>query len=248
MDFFVEKAELLKQLNFVRGAVEKRATIPILSHFLLEADGFELRITATDLEITARAACQAKMRTKGAAVIPGLRFLEIIRCAENGEIRCCGLENHSMQITYGRSCFKLVGLAKSDFPQSPSVPEPMAKVNAGVLADCIGKTSFAVSEEESRCVLNGALLKLKPDGLTMVATDGHRLALAEQKTRIPDLKEDVSVLIPRRSLLMLPHLAEQDGDGGNVEMSKDESHVYFTAGSRILASRPYWSKNSKGLK
>jgi DNA polymerase-3 subunit beta len=237
MDFFIERSELLAQLSFVRNALEKRATIPILSHFLLEADGFELRMAATDLEITARTTCQAKVRTKGAAVIPGVRFFEVIRSAENSDIRCRSLENHSTQITYGRSSFKLVGLAKSDFPKFPTVPEPIAKVNADLLADCVEKTSFAVSEEESRYILNGALLKLKPNGLTMVATDGHRLALAERKTDIPDLKEDLSVLIPRRSLLMLPRLAEQDGDGASVEISKGESHVYFTAGSRVLASR-----------
>lgn len=84
MDFFVERSELLEQLSFVRSALEKRATIPILSHFLLEADGSALRIAATDLEITARTTCQAKVRTKGAAVVPGVRFLEIVRSAEGG--------------------------------------------------------------------------------------------------------------------------------------------------------------------
>lgn len=94
MDFFVEKADLLKELNFVRSAVEKRNTIPILSHFLLEAEGFELKISATDLEIGARTACPAKVRTKGSAVIPGLRFLDIVRSAPGGEIRCRAIENN----------------------------------------------------------------------------------------------------------------------------------------------------------
>ena len=122
MDFFAEKSDLVKELNFVRNAVEKRSTIPVLSHILLEAEGFELRITATDLEITARTTCQAKVKTKGAAVVPGLRFLEIVRSAGTGEIRCRGLESHAVQVTYGRSSFKLVGLAKGDFPKVPAVP------------------------------------------------------------------------------------------------------------------------------
>ena len=99
MDFFAEKSDLVTGLSFVRKALEKRSTIPILSHFLLEAEGFELRLTATDLEITARTTCQVKVRTKGSAVIPGLRFFEIVRSAEDGEIRCRSLENHSAQIT-----------------------------------------------------------------------------------------------------------------------------------------------------
>jgi DNA polymerase III subunit beta len=237
MDFFIEKSDLLKQLNFVRSAVEKRSTLPILSHVLLEAEGFELRITATDLEITARSTCQAKVRTKGAAVVPGVRFFEIIRSAEGGEIRCRSLENHSMQITCGRSSFKLVGLAKSDYPKCPTMPDPVARVNAGILADCVAKTSFAVSEEENRYVLNGALLKLKPDGVTMVATDGHRLALAERKVQISDLKAEFSVLIPRKALTLLSRLGE-DGDADTVvNVSKDESHLYFGLGPRTVASR-----------
>src|SRR6185437_12784354 len=192
MDFLVEKSDLLEQLHFVRGAVEKKATIPILSHFLLEADGFELRIAATDLEITARTTCQAKVRTKGAAVVSSQRFFEIIRSAEGGEIRCCSLGNHSVQVTYGRSSFKLVGLAKSDYPKFPTIPEPIARVNARILADCVTRTAFAISEQESRYILNAALLKLKPDSVTMVTTDGHRLALTERKAQISDLKAEFS--------------------------------------------------------
>lgn len=237
MDFFVEKSELLEQLSFVRNALEKRATIPILSHFLLEADGFELRITSTDTEITARTICQAKVKTKGAAVVPGVRFFEIVRSAENGEIRCRSLENHSVQITYGKSSFKLVGLAKSDYPKSPSMPEPIVKLNAGLLAGCVAKTSFAVSGEESRYVLNGALLKLKPDGVTMVATDGHRLALSERKVQNPDLKAEFSVLIPRKALTLLPRLGEDAEEEAVVGISKDESHLYFARRPRMLASR-----------
>src|SRR6185437_15220300 len=168
MDFFAEKSDLVKELNFVRNAVEKRNTIPVLSHFLLEAEGFELRVTATDLEIIARTTCQAKVKTKGSAVVSGLRFLEIVRSAATGEIRCRGLESHAVQVTYGRSAFRLVGLAKGDFPKVPPVPEPIARLGAAVLGGCVKKTSFAVSEEESRYVLNGALLKLKPDRVTMV--------------------------------------------------------------------------------
>src|SRR5208282_6612387 len=128
MDFFADRSNLLKELDFVRSAVDKRSTVPILSHFLLEAEGFELKITATDLEIGARAVCQAKVKTKGVAVVPGLRFLDIVRSAANGEIRCRALENHWVQVTYGRASFKLVGLAKGDCPTFPAVPKPVARV------------------------------------------------------------------------------------------------------------------------
>lgn len=237
MDFFVEKSDLVKELNFIRNAVEKRSTIPVLSHFLLEADGFELGITATDTEVTARTICPAKVKAKGAAVVPGLRFLDIVRSAVCGEIRCRGLENHAVQVASGRSSFKLVGLPKDDFPKCPAIPKPIAKLDAAMLGACVKKTSFAVSEEESRYVLNGALLKVKPNCVTMIATDGHRLALAEHKSQIAHLKEELSVLIPRRALILLPRLAEEAGDEASIEISKDGSHIYFAAGSRILVSR-----------
>jgi DNA polymerase III subunit beta len=237
MDFFVEKSELLKELSFVRSAVEKRATIPVLSHFFLEAEGFELRISATDLEIAARTACPAKVKAKGAAVIPGLRFLDIVRSAPDGEIRCRALENNWVNTTYRRSSFKLVGLPKEDFPKLPRVPEPMAKIDAALLADCVEKTAFAMSSEESRYCLNGALLKLRPDGVTMVATDGHRLALVERKDQSLGLKEEVSVLVPRKVLFALGRLAKEGVEGAAVEMSKNKSHLFFALGSRLLAAR-----------
>jgi DNA polymerase-3 subunit beta len=237
MDFFVEKSDLLKELNFVRSAVEKRSTLPILSHFLLEAEGFELRITATDLEIAARTVCPAKVRTKGAAVIPALRFLDIVRSAPESEIRCRALDNHWVQVTCGRSSFKLVGLAKDDFPKLPAIPKPVANVSAELLAACVEKTSFAMSADESRYVLNAALLKLRPDGVTMAATDGHRLALVERRVETPELKGEVSVLIPRKALGSLRRLAEEGGEGAHVELSKDESHLFFVLGSRVLATR-----------
>lgn len=237
MDFSIDKMELLKQLNFVRSAVEKKATIPILSHFLLEADGFELRISATDLEIAARTTCSAKVRTKGSAVVPGLRFFEIIRSAPDGEIRCRAIENNWVNVTYGRSSFKLVGLPKDDFPKLLRVPEAVAKINAALLAGCVEKTGFAMSAEESRYCLNGALLKLRADGVTMVATDGHRLAFVEAKHASLGLKEEVSVLVPRKALFALGRLANEGGDGAAVEMSKNKSHLFFALGSRLVAAR-----------
>jgi DNA polymerase-3 subunit beta len=237
MDFLAEKASLLKQLNFARSAVEKKTTIPILSHFLIEADGFELRITATDLEIAARAACPAKVKSRGAAVIPAQRFFDIVRSAPDGEIRCRALENHWVQVTYERSSYKLVGLAKNDFPKLPDTPKPVANVAAEVLADCVEKTSFAMSADESRYVLNAALLKLRSDGVTMAATDGHRLALVERKIETPGLKEEISLLVPRKTLASLRRLADESGEGARVELSKDESHLFFGAGSRLLVAR-----------
>lgn len=98
------------------------------------------------------------------------------------------------------------------------------------------RTAFAISEEESRYVLNGTLLKLKPDSVMMVATDGHRLALAERKVQVSDSKGELSALIPRKAPTLLPRLAE-GGNDSMMEVSKDESHLSFALGPRMLASR-----------
>ena len=237
MDFVVDRQDLLTALNFVRNAVERRCTLPILAHFLLEAEGFELRVSATDLELSARTSCQAKVKVNGGAVVPGLRFLEIVRSAASGDIRCRGLENHSVQVTAGRSSFKLVGLAERDFPGLPAIQGSKIRVDALALITCAGKTSFAVSEEESRYVLNGALLELRPDRVIMVATDGHRLAIAEHQGQIVGLEEECTALVPRRALLMLPRLVEKSGEGASISISKDSSHISFALGPRILVSR-----------
>src|SRR6266699_555451 len=238
MDFFVEKSNLLKELNFVRSAVEKRNTIPIRPHLLVKAEGFELKISATDSEIGSRAACLANVRTKGTAVIPAIRFLDIVRSAPDGEIRCRALENNWVQVTYHRSSFKIVGLGKDDFPKLPHIPKPTTKLEAKLLADCVEKTSFAMSAEGSRFVLNGALLKLHPDGVTMVATDGHRPALAEREHQLPDLKQEVAVLVPRKALLSVRTLADEHEEGTTIEISQDDSHIFFALGSRLLTTRP----------
>jgi DNA polymerase-3 subunit beta len=138
---------------------------------------------------------------------------------------------------YQRSSFKVVGLKKDDFPKLPDVPKPMTKLEAQLLADCVQKTSFAMSAEESRFVLNGALLKLHPDGVTMVATDGHRLALAERKHQLPDLKQEVAVLVPRKALLSVRKLADEHEEGATIEVSQDDSHLFFALGSRLLTTR-----------
>ena len=236
MDCFVVKSDLLKALNFVRSAVEKKSTVPVLSHFLLEADGFELKITATDLEIAARTTCPAKVKAKGSVVIPGLRFLDMVRSATDGEIRCRALDNHGAQITYQRSSFKVVGMAKDDFPGFPAVPKPVARVDARLLADCVEKTTFAISVEEPGFVLNAAVLKLKADTLTMVAMDGHRLAIVERKHQSPGLKQEVSVLVPRKALASLRRLTDEGSEGTAVEFATNKSHVFFTLGSRVVAA------------
>jgi len=237
MEFSAKKSELLKELNLTQGVVEKKTTIPILSNLLVEFEGGNLRISATDLELGLRCGCAAKVKKDGAGTIPAKRLLEIVRALPEAEVRFKILENHWVQVSCERSSFKLVGMAKDNFPVLPAVPKALAIIPAAALAGLIQKTIFAISSEESRYTLNGALLLLKPESISMVATDGHRLALAERETKVPGLSNELRVLIPKKAMGELLKLVTESDEGAQVEFAKDESHLFFTVGERVLISR-----------
>ena len=237
MEFYVQKHDLLKELELAQGAAEKKGTIPILSHVLLEAADFKLRISATDLEIGVRSICPAKVKTAGVATVPARRALEIARSLPDSEVRFKLVGNNSVQVTCERSSFKLVGLAKGNFPVLPGFPKTNAEVPARLLAGLVEKTSFAASEEEGRLTLNAALLSLRAGSVKMVATDGHRLSLAEQEYGMPGLATELSVLISKRALGELRRLLGEAAEEANVQIASDEKHIFFASGDRLLISR-----------
>jgi DNA polymerase-3 subunit beta len=237
MEFSAKKSEVLKELNLTQGVVEKKTTIPILSNLLLEVVDSGLRISATDLELGIRCGCPAKVKKEGTGTIPAKRLLEIVRSLPDAEIKFKILENHWVQVTCERSSFKLVGMAKDSFPVLPAAPKPLAAIPANVFTNMIHKTIFAISSEESRYTLNGALLMLKPDSVAMVATDGHRLAMVEKETPVSGLSNELRVLIPKKAMGELQRLLAEADEATLVEFSKDESHLFFSVGDRVLISR-----------
>jgi len=237
MEFTVTKSALLNELNLTQGVVERKTTIPILSNLLFEAVDSALRISATDLELGVRCGCPAKVKTEGSDTLPAKRLFEIVRSLPEAEVKFKALENHWIQVTCQRSSFKLAGMAKDNFPVLPTVPKPIVAIPAGVLTAMIYKTIFAISNEESRYTLNGGLLLLKPDSVTMVATDGHRLALIERDLQVAGLKNELRVLIPKKAMAELLRLLAESEDGAPVQFSKDESHLFFSAGERQLIAR-----------
>lgn len=237
MEFTVRKPELLKELDLAQGVAEKKTTIPILSNILLEAVESELRLSATDLELGLRCGCPAQVKKAGASTVPGKRLLEIVRSLPDAEIKFKALENHFVQLTCERSSFKLAGMARDNFPALPEVPRELATIPAGVLTTMIHRTGFAISGEESRYTLNGALLLLKPDRILMVATDGHRLAQVETEVAVEGLSNELRILVPKRAMGEIHRLLAQSGEQSPVKFSKDESHLFFTAGHRVLISR-----------
>ena len=237
MEISTSKNDLLKELTLTQGVVEKKNTIPILSNLLFEVDESTLRISATDLDLGIRCGCPAKVKEGGSGTIPAKRLFEIVRSLPDAEVRFKLLENHWVQVNCERSSFKLVGMARDNFPVLPDVPKPLASLPANVCTAMIQKTIFAISNEESRYTLNGALLLLKPESASMVATDGHRLAIVERDVPVQGLKNEFRLLVPKKAMGELLRLLAEVEDETPVDISKDDSHLFFQIGSRILISR-----------
>jgi DNA polymerase III subunit beta len=204
---------------------------------LCEAKGNRLTITATDLELSIRTSCEAKIKKDGAGTIPAKKLLELVRLLPDEEIRFKLLENHWVQLTCDRRNYKLVGMSKDNFPALPEFPHALVKIPAKLLAAVIAKTTFAISLEESRYTLNGALLVIKPASLTMVATDGHRLAMVEVDHKFEGLSTETRVLVPKKAMNEVQRLAAESGDDAVIEFAQDESHLFFQFGGRLLTCR-----------
>src|SRR5450432_2646493 len=145
MEFSVTKSVLLNELNTTQGVVERKTTIPILSNLLVEAKGSQLTITATDLELSIRTSGEAKIKKEGAGTIPAKKLLELVRLLPEGEIKFRLLENHWIEIVSEKKKYKLVGMAKDNFPAIPAFPHPLVKIPATILSSLIAKTAFAIS-------------------------------------------------------------------------------------------------------
>ena len=232
MEIRLTRGEFLTELIPMQGIVERKTTIPVLSHILLTARKDRLHLAATDLDVSLTSWCQAEIKEEGAIAVQAKKFLEIIRAVTGEEVLLVQEEPRVLSIRAGRSRFKVHGLAAEDFPSLPAVDEERAvEIPFQDFRRMISKVLFAVSAEESRFQLNGALLKLKAGSLEMVATDGHRLALVEDI--LPASAEEDSVLVPRKALQELQRI---EGEG-NLSYRRGEHHLSFQLGRRELICR-----------
>jgi DNA polymerase-3 subunit beta len=238
MEITVSKFELLRELTATQGVVERKTTIPILSNYLFEASGDKLSLTATDLDLSLRTTCSAKVKKEGACTIPARKLHDYVKLLPDADITIKLLENHWISIRCGRSNTKMVGMARSNFPTLPVFPTAgVLKIPAQVLRGMIAKTGFAIASEESRYTLNGALMVLKPESITMVATDGHRLSHIERSgEKFEGISGELKTLIPKKAMDELKSLLDST-DAETIDFAKDESTLYFRIGPRLLTSR-----------
>jgi DNA polymerase-3 subunit beta len=238
MEITVSKFELLRELTATQGVVERKTTIPILSNYLFEAAGDKLSLTATDLDLSLRTSCVAKVKKEGACTIPARKLHDYVKLLPDADITIKLLENHWVSIRCGRSNTKMVGMARSNFPSLPAFPTAgVMPIPAQVLRSLIAKTGFAIANEESRYTLNGALMVLKPESITMVATDGHRLAHIERGgEKFDGISGEMKTLVPKKAMDELKSLVDS-AEVETIEFAKDESTLFFRIGPRLLTSR-----------
>jgi len=252
MEFSVQRADLLKELTLSQGVVERKTTIPILSNVLLEASAESLRMTTTDLELGIRSSCPAKVKKAGSTTAPAKKLFDYVRQLEEPEIRFKtvaaaagaseGAAGASLQLTCGRSHVRMAGMPRDNFPILPDTPAKLAVIPPAIFGQMIRRTVFAISSEESRYTLNAGLLILKPETMTMVATDGHRLAHVETdpviaKEGYKGVSGELRVLVPKKAMTELSRLLADVPEGAGIEFTKDDNHLFFQIGSRLLISR-----------
>jgi DNA polymerase III subunit beta len=243
MELVVRKTDLLRELQLFQGIVERKNTIPILANVLLEAKGDEVKLLATDLEVGLRSRCAASVAKSGALTLPAKKLYEIIKALPETDVRI-EEDKNGVKVAADRFDSRMQTLPREDFP---TLPEASGTVSATLARDVVkqmvSKTQFAITGEDTRYFLNGALFILRPDSMSLVSTDGHRLALVTvprekgQGTADKDLKEgeDVRVILPRKTLLELGRLlGEGDGD---IKYERGENHLFFDIGGRLLISR-----------
>ncbi len=231
MEIRLNRVEFLSELVPMQGVVERRTTIPVLSHILLRAADERLHVAATDLEVSLTSWCEAEVKEEGAIAIQAKKLQEIIRASSGDQVTLRIEQEGLLTILAGKSVFKIRGLPAEEFPTLPNIEdEQPVRIPFHTFRNMVTKIFFAISSEESRFQLSGALMKLIEDGIVLVATDGHRLALVESE--IQGMAESEEVLVPRKALQEL-----QRFEGEDMNFRRSEHHLSFTIGARRLICR-----------
>ena len=239
----VEREVLLTALQRVQGIVEKRNTMPSLANVLLEAKKEGLDISATDLELGMRGLYKATVEEPGSVTFSARKLYEILKEIKDPEIAMTVTEDCLVTITTDRGEFKVVGLPSKDFPPLPAIErDGLIPLPGEGLLQLIRKTLFAVGDNDTRYVLNGLLVVVTKEGETpmirLVGTDGHRLAMAEQKLetdkkKSPDQEE--KVIIPKKAANEIRRLLEEDDDEPMIGFTKNM--LIFRKSGLVMTSR-----------
>ncbi|HEV3056847.1 MAG TPA: DNA polymerase III subunit beta [Vicinamibacterales bacterium] len=247
MELVVRKNDLLRELQLFQGIVERKNTIPILANVLMEAKGDQVSFLATDLEVGLRSRCSASVAKGGALTLPAKKFYEIVKSLPETDIRIAE-DKGGVKVAADRFDSRMQTLPREDFPTLPEAgSSPTATLSRASLREMVSKTQFAITGEDTRYFLNGALFVLRPDGMSLVATDGHRLALVntprpggsaerDRGAGAPGVDDvEIKAILPKKTLGELARLLV-DGDE-DIRYERGENHLFFDVGGRLLISR-----------
>jgi len=231
MKLTVSREQLLEKLSNIQNIVEKRNTMPILSHFLLELRKRGSQMTATDIETAIRVPVDAEARAEGALCIPARKLYEIVREVE-GDVSIESEDAQWIRVSAGASSFRLACLSPEEFPAWPKMEKAVElELDAEVLAQTIEKTLYSAGESDTRYTLNGLLFHMAGSTLTVVGTDGHRMALIERELPSPVAAEK-KVIVPRKTAAELRKFLGE----GKVSVAIGSNHILFkTGGAEFLA-------------
>lgn len=233
MEVQLDRDAFFKGLQMVQSIVEPRQTLPILANVLLETDGEAIRITATDLEVGARVVVPAKVKGNGAITLSARKLLDIVKELPSAELSMKVQENAWVGLRCGGVAYRLVGLAAGDFPQvEPATSTGWISLDGKLLREMLAQTSFAISHDESRYALNGVLFSFQGGELRLVATDGHRLALASRPR--PEGGADVSGIVPRKAV---QEVARVLSAGETVQVGLGENQFALRMPNFLLTAR-----------
>jgi len=237
MEIVVRKNDLLRELQLFQGIVERKNTIPILANVRMEAKGEEVSFLATDLEVGLRSRCAASVTKAGVLTLPAKKLYEIVKSLPETDIRIAE-DKRGVKVAAERFDSRLQTLPREDFPTLPeSGGSPRFTLSREGVKEMVAKTQFAITGEDTRYFLNGALFVLRPEVMNLVATDGHRLALVSVARDGKEEKdaEEVKAILPKKTLGELGRLlAEGDGD---ITYERGENHLFFDVDGRLLISR-----------
>ena len=234
MKFKVTKSDLLDGLHVVQNVVSVRSTLPILSNVLISGEDGRLWLTTTDMEVSVRCGIQADIVEEGTTTMPVRRLSSIVRELPDAAIEISVDDSDVATLDCGSSFFKIVGLSAEEFPVVSSPEDKFCyQLDQGTFSEMLQRTAYAASTDETRYVLNGVLLSFKEAKLTMVATDGRRLALIENEVDFPD-EAASEMILPSKAVQELIHVL---GDEGELRIYSKENQIIFEFGNVFVASK-----------
>jgi DNA polymerase III subunit beta len=240
MRFTISREKLQEGLAAVTASIPAKTTLPVLANILVEATDKGIRLSGTDLDIAVTTEVAADVETTGATTVPAKKLSEIARELPPAPVRIAAAGEQRVTLDCGRSHFKILGLPRDEFPAFPNVSfKESWRIRSGDLQKLISHTSFAVSTEESRPILNGVLWELRPEMMRMVATNGHRLAKMETPIKSGGAPSS-DLIIPAKALEQIRRLFPEDEE---LEIAKGDNHLGFrspfTAVFTRLIEGPY---------